>query len=85
MFRDAGVVLPVRVWIDSSAAMGISATQGLGKLRHVECHSLWLQQRLQRKAFTLRKVPGEANPADLFTKHIESEKKLHDLVKLFAC
>ena len=42
LFRDAGVILPVRVWTDSSAAIGISTRQGLGKLRHVECHSLWL-------------------------------------------
>ena len=40
---------------------------------------------MRRKAFVLRKVPGESNPADLCTKHIESEKKLHSLVKLFAC
>ena len=43
LLRDAGVDLPVRVWTDSSAAMGTSARQGLGKLRHLECHSLWLQ------------------------------------------
>ena len=45
-------------------------------MRHLECHSLWLQQRLRRKEFVLRKVLGEENPADLFTKHIESGKKL---------
>ena len=43
--RDAGVELPIRVWTDSSAAIGTAGRQGLGKLRHLEFHSLWLQQR----------------------------------------
>ena len=34
LLADLGVELPVRVWIDSSATMGICGRQGLGKLRH---------------------------------------------------
>ena len=49
LFKDAGLELPLRVWTDSLAAMGTSSRQGLGKLRHLECHSLWIQQRLRRK------------------------------------
>ena len=85
LYRDAGLEVPIRIWTDSSAAMGTSARQGLGKLRHLECHSLWLQQRLRRKQFELLKVPGEENPADLFTKHLESEKKLMQFISLFNC
>ena len=66
VFRDAGLEIPIRIWTDSSAAMGTSARQGLGNLRNLECHSLWLQQRLRRQQFELLKVPGEENPADLF-------------------
>ena len=33
----------------------------------------------------LRKVTGEANPADLFTKHSLSRERLQSLVKLFDC
>ena len=85
LFRDAGLEVPIRIWTDSSAAMGTSARQGLGKLRHLECHSLWLQQRLRRKQFELLKVPGQENPADLFTKHLESAKKHTQLISLFNC
>jgi hypothetical protein len=49
LMRDAGMLMPLRVWTDSSAAIGTAGRQGLGKLRHLECHSLWLQQRLRRK------------------------------------
>ena len=83
--KDAGFDLPLRVWTDSSAAMGTAARQGLGKLRHLECHSLWLQQRLRRREFSLRKVDGTENPADLFTKHMDSSIKLSKLVEMYGC
>ena len=83
--RDAGFDLPLRVWTDSSAAMGTAARQGLGKLRHLECHSLWVQQRLRRREFALKKVDGTENPADLFTKHMDSSAKLLKLVDLYGC
>ena len=81
LYRNAGIDLPVRVWTDSAAAMGTAGRQALGKLRHLECHSLWLQQRLRRKEFELRKVEGEKNPADIFTKHLESAGKLENRVQ----
>ena len=85
LYRDIGLELSLRAWTDSSAAIGVAKRQGLGKLRHLECQSLWLQQRLRRGEFTLHKVAGEANPSDLFTKHLESQRKLDDLVRLFNC
>ena len=85
LLRDGGIRVPVRVWTDSEAAMGTAGRQGLGKLRHLECHSLWAQQRFRRKEFELFKILGTENPADLFTKHVESSKKLEQLIGLFNC
>ena len=76
---------PLMVWTDSEAAMGTAGRQGLGKLRRLECHSLWLQQRLRRKEFRLFKINGKENPANLFTKHSESANKLDRLISLFNC
>ena len=69
LYSNIGLKLPIRVWTDSFAALGSGGPQGLGKLRHLECHSLWVQQRLRRNDFKLLKVAGEVNPADLLTKH----------------
>ena len=69
VLRDLGVELPVRVWTDSSAAIGICSRQGLGKLRHIQTHTLWIQEKVSLGTMELRKVRGEVNPADLFTKH----------------
>ena len=85
LMRDLGCDPTVRVWTDSSAAMGISARSGLGRLRHLETHTLWVQEKLRAKAFELRKVRGEVNPADLFTKHLVSRDRVRGLAELFGC
>jgi len=85
LLRDAGVELPLRVWTDSSAAIGICNRQGLGKLRHLDTHTLWIQQAVRTKRVDLRKVDGEKNPADLLTKHSISRQRLESLIALYGC
>ncbi len=65
--------------------MGICGRQGLGKLRHVDTRSLWIQQKVRDKSIELRKVRGEVNPADLFTKHLSSAERVDSLLRLFGC
>ena len=84
IMSDYGVDLPVRLWTDSSAALGISKRSGLGKIRHLATHTLWLQEKVRTKAVEVRKVKGEENPADLFTEHLPSKEKVHNLVKMFG-
>ena len=85
LFKDVGIDLPVRVWTDSTAAIGICGRQGLGKLRNLACRSLWVQQKVRSGEIELRKVLGTANPANLFTKHLESRAKVDQLLGLFGC
>ena len=85
LLEDLGVAAVLRVWTDSSATLGICGRQGLGKLRHIDTRSLWLQQKLRAGALEIRKVRGEVNPADLFTKHLSSEDRVSDLCELFRC
>ena len=84
LYKDIGYDLPLRLWTDSSAAVGICSRQGLGKLRHLECTSLWIQQRIRHGELEVRKIAGEFNPADLYTKHLESKAKIEQLVSLFG-
>ena len=85
LMDDLGIHLPVRCWTDSSAALGIASRSGLGKLRHLETHTLWVQEKVRTGAISLKKVWGEVNPADLFTKHLPSKEKVHQLLGLFGC
>ena len=85
LFRDLGLETKVKVWTDSSAAIGICSRQGLGRLRHVEANTLWVQEKVRSRAMELLKVRGEVNPADLFTKHLSSADRVDQLVRLFGC
>ena len=85
LLKDLGVEIPLRVWTDSSAAIGICNRQGLGKLRHLDTHTLWIQQAVRTARIDLRKVLGEENPADLLTKHSLSRQRLEALIPLFGC
>ena len=82
---DLGHSLPVRVWTDSTATLGICGRQGLGKLRHIDAQCLWVQQRVRDGTIELRKVKGEVNPADLFTTHLSSGDRIKTLPELFGC
>ena len=83
LLRDIGCDLKLHVWIDSSAAIGITNRQGLGKLRHLDTHTLWIQHALRAEWFVLRKVSCEVNPADLFTEHALSFDRLVKLTSLW--
>ena len=85
LLEDLGVSPPLRVWTDSSAAIGVCTRQGLGRLRHLDTHTLWVQQAVRRGRFELKKVEGVNNPADLMTKYTSTREKLNHLVRLFGC
>lgn len=85
LLKDLGLTLPLPLWTNSSAAMRICSRQGLGKLLHLDTHTLWVQQAVRRKRIDLKKVLGEENPADLLTKHSLSKERVEKLVALFDC
>ena len=83
LLHDFGLEKPLTVFTDSTAAMGIAARQGLGKIRHLDTNTLWVQQAVRCRRLALRKVLGEENPADVVTKHIVGAEKLGSLMRLF--
>ena len=85
LLSDLGVTLPLRVWTDSTATIGICGRRGLGKLRHIGTHHLWIQGRVRDGTFELRKVLGAENPADLMTKHLSGSERVPHLLRLFGC
>ena len=42
----------------------------MGRLRHVDVRFLWLQDKIKNGSFTIVKVPGAENPADLGTQFL---------------
>ena len=74
--KDLGFHLKVNILTDATAAIGICRRRGLGKIRHLHVSDLWVQDRLKTGDFTLTKVAGADNPADLLTKHVSKDQML---------
>ena len=82
MAREFGREVELMIHVDASAAIGIAQRKGLGKIRHLEVQSLWIQDALRQRRLELLKVPGAENPSDLMTKHQDSgtiEKLMHKM------
>ena len=81
MYKDMGISLDLGMYCDATAACGITARLGLGKIRHMDTHYLWLQERVRNKDLIIQKVKGDVNPADINTKHLTS-KDVHKMMDL---
>ena len=71
LLKDLGWDLQINVWSDATAAIGIARRKGLGKIRHLDCTDLWVQDKIRSKQISLQKMLGADNPADLLTKYVE--------------
>ena len=79
---DLGLRLDARVHTDAAAALGIVQRQGIGKIRHLDTQSLWLQQKELQERVAFKKIPGVENVADLMTKYLELPNISSNLTKL---
>ena len=66
--KDMNKPIGILMFSDASAALGIIQRQGLGRVRHVDCSFLFVQDLNARKTIQYGKVAGAENPADLGTK-----------------
>ena len=73
---EAGIAKSVliEVWTDSTAAKSIAMSYGTSrKTRHIELKYLYMQDLVLQGLVKIKKVPGEQNPPDIFTKHVKLE------------
>ena len=66
----SGERLKIDLDTDSSAAKGIATRMGVGKVKHLETRTLWVQDQVERKRMNVRKIDGKRNPADILTKYL---------------
>ena len=59
---------------DASAALGIIARKGVGKLRHIDVGHLWIQSVAAERRVRIHKVPGTMNPGDMLKKPFAAAK-----------
>ena len=58
------------LYTDSSGARGIIQRQGVGRVRHLSCRVLWLQDMVAAGQIKLSTIAGSLNPADIGTKRL---------------
>ena len=71
LLEDLGVKLKIRVLTDATTGKAIASRRGLGKVRHIATHELWIQEKVMRGDIELIKIKNVFNTADLFTKHLD--------------
>ena len=67
--RDLGFNYKLRIHSDATAAIGIARRRGMGKISHLDCSDLWVQEKIRSQKIKLTKINGSENPADASTKH----------------
>ena len=60
-----------RLMMDASSAIAIATRSGVGSVRHLAARYLWVQREVENQSFSVEKVAGQRNPADLGTKHVD--------------
>jgi hypothetical protein len=72
LLAELGLKLQLRCHSDSTAALGTAGRRGLGRVKHLELRTLWIQSEVSQKKLLLQKISTGLNPADLGTKHLPS-------------
>ena len=73
-----------RVGSDASAARGMAARHGFGKVKHLELKHLWVQEAVRAKRIVVTKEFSTTNLADLMTKHLP-EASMDALLRKAGC
>ena len=85
MFRNLygwlGFRVEWRLLSDSAAAKGMACRRGVGKVRHLDIRTLYIQELVHNCNLRIIKVKGAVNKADLGTKS-HPEAKFAELLKL---
>ena len=69
MAEQCGEDLSLQLKTDASAAQGLCAIQGAGRVKHLTVRQLWAQEKEASGELKIIKVPRLANSADMFTHH----------------
>ena len=56
MTEDFGDQVESYLYADASAAIGVANREGLGRIRHLDTQSLWLQQALRKRRMGLGEI-----------------------------
>ena len=71
LLADLGIHLRIRVMTDATSGRAIASRRGLGKVRHIATHELWIQEHVLRGHIELVKIKNTFNSSDVFATHLD--------------
>ena len=69
-----GCKVRLKLILDNSAAKQVLHRSGVGRIRHLSCRVLWVQQLVKTKALETSSIPTKENFADLGTKKLSADR-----------
>ena len=69
-----GCKVRLKLILDNSAAKQVLHRSGVGRIRHLSCRVLWVQQLVKTKALETPSIPTKENFADLGTKKLSADR-----------
>jgi len=77
-----GIPLRLVLETDSAAARGVLNRAGVGRIRHLEVKTLWVQSLVDAKRLVVKAISGKINPADIATKILSKDRMQYLLEQL---
>ena len=83
--KDLGITCRLNLHLDASATLRLVNRRGLGKAKHVDIQSLWIQEASKSNRFATKKIgTSVVNPADLMTKPL-TKQKIEQFMSITCC
>ena len=73
LYRGFGLEMKIGIRSDATAAIGIVARVGLGRVRHLAVSDLWIQAKARSGEIIYTKINGKINYSDALTKPVEAQ------------
>ena len=80
--EDIGAHLSLELASDATAAIGMVARLGIGKVRHLAVSDLWVQHIARSRQIAFGKINGAQNAGYLMTKGVDAETMERHLEKM---
>ena len=81
--KDLGKTCRLNLHLDASATSRLVNRRGLGKAKHVDMQSLWIQEASKSNRLATKKIGTNVNPADLMTKP-QTKQKIEQLMSIMG-
>ena len=81
--------IPIQMYTDASVCRQFVHRRGVGRMKHLDVRHMWLQDMLEKGAYSVKKISREVNPSDMMT-HPPSSQELEKFLPMigiypFAC